>query len=523
MSLRGRLLAAVGLVTLLALAAASVVTFVELRSFLIQRADQSLDQAHAPFEAESAPATRPGAGPGGGPFGSGTPDGTGPTGTRPGADARFPFTLFAEVRSPSGKTLHRLSASFDHGTAYTPRLPATITGLRPDAQGGRAAYFTAPSTTAGGPPFRVRASTLADGNLLVVAQPIDDIDATLHQLLAVELIVFVAALAAALLIGRWLVRAALRPLTDVERTVEDIADGQLQERVPGANDRTEVGRLARTVNVMLGRIERAFAERDATEAELRSSEERLRRFVADASHELRTPLAAVSAYAELFERGAQDRPADLERVLHGIREETSRMGSLVEDLLLVARLDDGRPLAHEPVELVGVAADAVRTAGAVGPGWPVRLEAALPVETEGDRIRLRQVLDNLLANVRAHTPAGTATVVTVAATGDTATLTVSDSGPGLTPAEVGRVFERFYRADPSRSRAHGGAGLGLSIVAAIVAAHGGTLSAASSPGEGTTVTIRLPRQNEPPTGAPRPEETADVVIGASLESWPRPS
>jgi two-component system, OmpR family, sensor kinase len=492
MSLRGRLLAAVAVVAIIALAAASVVTFVELRSFLTARVDQSLAEQSAGFAhlAERQSGSGDGAGGVGG-FGPGR--GVPNFGPPNGSSAPYPVVDFAEVRTPAG-TVTPISTAYEHGVAVAPRLPATITGFTTGAGGEQAVSFTSPSAKAGGPPFRVRAQILPGGDTLVVAQPIDDLQATLHDLVLVELIVSAAALAAALLIGRWLVQAALRPLTDVERTAEAIAEGQLHERVPGANDRTEVGRLARTLNVMLGRIEHAFAQRDATEAELRTSEERMRRFVADASHELRTPLAAVSAYAELFERGAQSRPADLERVLHGIRDETARMGGLVEDLLLLARLDEGRPLVREPVELVSVAADAVRTADTVGPAWPVELRAAHPVELTGDRGRLRQVLDNLLANVRAHTPAGTRTVVLVTADDTSATVEVADRGPGLAADQVTRVFERFYRADTSRARSHGGTGLGLSIVAAIVAAHGGTVSAASTPGEGTTVTVRLPRR-----------------------------
>jgi two-component system OmpR family sensor kinase len=289
----------------------------------------------------------------------------------------------------------------------------------------------------------------------------------------------------------------MRPLADVEATAGAIAEGDLERRVPGDEAPTEVGHLAKSLNTMLGRIQAAFAERDATEAELRRSEARLRRFVADASHELRTPVAAVAAYAELFERGANDRPVDLARVMSGIRVETSRMGELVDDLLLLARLDEGRPLAREPLELVSIAAQAVDAARTVGPQWPVRLEAGQPVEILGDAARLRQVLDNLLANVRAHTPEGTSVVVKVGQEGDEAIVVVSDDGPGMTADEASHVFERFYRVDQSRSREHGGAGLGLAIVAAIVESHGGTVSASSAPGRGATFTVRLPATASP--------------------------
>jgi len=302
--------------------------------------------------------------------------------------------------------------------------------------------------------------------------------------------------------GWWLVRVSFRPLRAIEDTAEAIARGELAERVPGDEARTEVGRLARALNVMLGRIERAFAQRDATEEELRVSEGRMRQFVADASHELRTPLAAVSAYAELFEQGAATRADDLERVMHGIGNETARMGRLVEDLLLLARLDEGRPLEREEVELVGVAAEAMKTATTVGPQWPVRLVARQPVEIVGDRMRIRQVLDNLLANVRTHCPEGTPSVITVDQEGADAVIRVEDQGPGLSPDDSARVFERFFRADPSRSRRHGGAGLGLSIVASIARAHGGTVGAASGNGGGTVFTLRLPVSGAPGTADP---------------------
>jgi two-component system OmpR family sensor kinase len=299
-------------------------------------------------------------------------------------------------------------------------------------------------------------------------------------------------LLAAALAGWWMVRVGLRPLAEVEETAVAIAEGDLERRVPGANPNTEVGQLAQALNVMLGRIEDAFAARDATEAELRRSEERLRRFVADASHELRTPVAAVAAYAELFDQGAQTHPEDLPRVMSGIRAETARMADLVQDLLLLARLDEGRPLERKPVELVQLAGMAVDAATAVGPAWPAKVVAERPVEVEGDAARLRQVLDNLLANVRAHTPPGTMATVRLSERDGEAVIEVSDNGPGLSPELAGRVFERFFRADPSRSRQHGGSGLGLAIVAAIVGAHSGRVEADLGPEGGALFRVLLP-------------------------------
>jgi two-component system OmpR family sensor kinase len=265
---------------------------------------------------------------------------------------------------------------------------------------------------------------------------------------------------------------------------------------------------------MLGQIEAAFAERQASEA-------RLRRFVADASHELRTPLAAVRAYAELFRGGADAHPEDLPRLLRRIEDEAARMGGLVDDLLLLTRLDQGRPLERRPVDLGVVVTEAVEAARAVEPQRPLKLQlsGAGPVEVLGDHDRLRQVVDNLLANVRAHTPPRAPACVRVWSDprAETGIVEVADRGPGLNEEQAERVFERFYRADSSRSRSDdaGGTGLGLSIVAAIAAAHGGQATVRSSLGEGAVFRLELPLPAEataedgqdglrPVTGSERP-------------------
>jgi len=543
-SLRLRLLLAVGAVALTALAIADVVTYQELRSFLTNRIDQSLEQSHMPIEGALGSGPRPrgllpssGGNPptgqsGPGPTPSTTPPSTAtsssaattPASASPPSCAGFsglsgnllhelqPGT-FIEVRGSSNTVLCKSTlAEFGSDDTAGPKLPGHITGFVANADNEETAYFTAPGLDSDDGQYRMRASVLHGGpytgGQLVVGVPLGSTVSTLDRLVGVELAVTGAALAAALLMGWWLVRVSFRPLRAIEDTAEAIARGELAERVPGDEARTEVGRLARALNVMLGRIERAFAQRDATEEELRVSEGRMRQFVADASHELRTPLAAVSAYAELFEQGAATRADDLERVMHGIGNETARMGRLVEDLLLLARLDEGRPLEREEVELVGVAAEAMKTATTVGPQWPVRLVARQPVEIVGDRMRIRQVLDNLLANVRTHCPEGTPTVITVGQEGAEAVIRVEDQGPGLGPDDRDRVFERFFRADPSRSRRHGGAGLGLSIVASIARAHGGTVSAASPTGGGTVFTLRLPVSGAP--GIADPAGPADI-------------
>jgi two-component system OmpR family sensor kinase len=472
LSLRGRLLVAVGTAALAALVVADLIIYSALRSFLYGRADESLDASYKAVEQAL--------------------EAQGPSGQTAFA-AVVPGT-YVELRTPSGAVSNRTAASRRGAPAATPELPDRI-DIPPPSPGPDppAVYLTVDGAEADAPPFRVRASRLRTGYQLVLAIPLDDTVATLRRLGGIEVAVTASALVGAVALGWWLVRVGLRPLEDVERTAGEIAAGQLDRRVPGEDTKTEVGRLARALNTMLKRIEDAFAERDATEAQLRRSEERLRRFVADASHELRTPLAAVSAYAELFGRGASDHPEDLPRVMSGIQTETARMGDLVEDLLLLARLDEGRPLERKPVEVVSLAAESVEAARAVGPAWPLDLDADEPVEVTGDAARLRQVLDNLLANVRAHTPPGTEARVRVGVEGESVVLQVADNGPGLTPEQANRVFERFYRADPSRSRLHGGTGLGLAIVAAIIAAHGGEVSASNGATGGATFTVRLPR------------------------------
>jgi two-component system, OmpR family, sensor kinase len=516
-SLRSRLVLAVAAIALVALVVADVATYSSLRSFLYDRVDQSLQQT-----ANSLTPALQHVGLLGGPSSDDEPPGTPHGSPSPGdnndqsqgvVQTQAPG-YSVEVRGPTGTT--SFPSYQEGGTAYSPKLPAHLTGFS-SGTGGHPPQtsFTAPSTKAGGPDFRVLAVKEPGGYTLIVGEPLSGTVDTLNRLLLIELVVTAAALVAAVLLGLWLVRVGLRPLADVEDTAERIAEGELYQRVPGENDRTEVGRLARTINVMLGRIEQAFADRDATEAALRRSEERLRRFVADASHELRTPLAAVTAYAELFERGARDHPEDLDRAMAGIRNQAGKMGRLVEDLFLLARLDEGLPLERQPVDLVEVATDAVRTASTVGPSWPVRLEVSGPVTVVGDEVRLRQVLDNLLANVRTHTAEGTEVTVAVREAGDGgAELEVADRGPGLGPDEAERIFERFYRADASRSRASGGTGLGLSIVTAIVAAHGGEVSAADRPGGGTVVTVRLPPAPAAPSDRPAPEELPAPAPGS---------
>lgn len=508
MSLRLRLLVAVGLIAVVALVVADFATYSALRSSLYQQVDQGLDQHSPGVQREVLSWFNNGAVSCSSPFGfpGGVGDG-GPGGEGGGPANALGFSYIA-LTDQSGHVVQGSECpAYVGNRPYRPQLPDPIGGFSTQSDGTQVAYLTTGSVAPGGPAFRVRAEkvqvqTQAAGSprvdVLVEAQPLVDQTSTLHTLFLTELAVTAAAIVLALAGGWWLVRLGLRPLEDVERTADSIAAGDLDQRVPGADEATEVGRLARALNVMLERIQAAFSARVASESRLRENEQHLRQFVADASHELRTPIAAVSAYAELFERGGATHPDDLPRIAAGIRTETARMDRLVSDLLTLARLDEGLPMEKAPVELVSLVSEAVRTATAVGPEWPLRFWASLPVEVVGDKDRLRQVVDNLLANVRAHTPPGTSAAVRVEQVDGQAEIEVRDSGPGMPADDARRIFERFYRADPARARTRGGSGLGLSIVSAIVAAHDGTVSATSAPGEGMVITVRLPLAAQPP-------------------------
>jgi two-component system OmpR family sensor kinase len=411
-----------------------------------------------------------------GPHFGGGGDAGGVPGTQPGD--------FVQVRTPAGAILFtRQTPRFDKPTPSPPSLPDSLSapaGGGPDA----ARYFSA-SSLDGKEHYRVRVARGHDSaDTIVLATSLRDVDSTLRQLLLIELLVTAVVLAVLVAVGLWVVRIGLRPLDAIGATAAAIAGGDLSRRVEHAEERTEVGRLGLALNAMLTQIETAFNERAA-------SERKLRRFVADASHELRTPLAAVRAYAELFERGAAERPVDLARAMGGISRESERMSLLVDDLLLLARLDEGRPLERKPVALDEVVAEAVETAHAVDPERPIELDVA-PTTVTGDRDRLRQIVDNLLANVRAHTPPRASVHVSLARRNGSAEIAVADSGPGMSDDQVAHVFERFYRADASRARASGGVGLGLAIVAAVAEAHGGSVSASADPGHGSTFRIELP-------------------------------
>jgi len=335
--------------------------------------------------------------------------------------------------------------------------------------------------------YRVEAVALPGGTL-VTAVPLGPTDQTLASLTHVEIIVSIIVVLALVVMALWIVRFGLRPLEEMSETAGAIAAGDLTRRIRRPEEGGEVGRLGVALNGMLSQIEAAFAERT-------SSESRLRRFVADASHELRTPLTSIRGYAELLRKGALTDEEGRRRAAERIEHEASRMGLLVDDLLLLARLDQGRPLERAVVDLGGLLRDAVEAARAVDRDRSISLAVAAPVLVDGDAARLRQIFDNLLRNAVVHTPHGTPVKVSARSTGRRVIVTVADEGPGLEPEQAQRLFDRFYRG--SEARTGEGTGLGLSIVAALAAAHGGEATVTSSPGQGTVFTVDLPAATVP--------------------------
>ncbi len=472
MSLRGRLLAASLALVAIGLLVAGFASYIAFRSFLLGQVDSQLRQ-----DASSLV-------------------------KNPRRGVFLGTVYFVQIDSNGN-----MVGIPTNNTGAVPALPANLPAP-PDYNS--ALPFTVPSTIEGHIYYRVLSWQVqqADGSsdTAVLAIPLTEESKDLGRLVAVEVLVSASVLLAAAVVGSWLVRLGLRPLGAIEATADKIADGDLTERIPIEDPHTEVGHLGNALNTMLGKIEAAFEERRRSEDALRASEERMRQFVSDASHELRTPIAAVRANAELFRRGGESHPEDVPAVMARIEAEAARMGILVEDLLLLTRLDEGRPLEHAPVDLGALAADSVQAAKTIEPERPITLNIEGSVEVLGDRHRLRQVIDNLLANVRTHTPPGTPAGVTVRQEGDRALIEVADSGPGIDPAVGAQIFERFFRADPSRARDRGGAGLGLSIVAAITAAHGGLASASNRLEGGALFRIDLPALVE----AAQPEPIAEL-------------
>jgi two-component system OmpR family sensor kinase len=459
-----------------ALAASDAAGYLALRSFLYQRADERRTEVALPAAEQLLTLV-------------GSP--------QAGQDPKLasfleaqPNDIYLAMGSHDGTITIHHSATRNGVALGAPALPDSFPVAQQSADNASigAARFETPATS-DAPGYEVFRVVDSSGNWAIAAVSLSTVSDTIGQLLQIELVVSAAVLLAAGLASLILVRLGLRPLRGIEATAASIAEGSLDYRATDTDSRTEVGRLGRSFNAMLERLERAFRAREASEA-------RLRRFVADASHELRTPIASIRGYAELYRRGAAERPADRDRAMHAIEQEAERMGFLVDDLLLLARLDEGRPLQLEPVDVAELARQAVEAARAIEPERSIELVAAGPAIACVDRTRIRQAIDNLLANVRAHTPAGTPAWVVVARRADGIEIEVRDAGPGM-PSDVrAQAFDRFYRGDPSRSRDSGGAGLGLSVVRAIAEAHGGRASFEAT-AAGTSVIVDVPSADRP--------------------------
>ena len=492
-SLRSRLVLALVLLAGAGLIAVGAIVYTEQRSFLLGRVNQELQSSvglvsrdldvHGFAVALGAGSTSGAAQPS--PHGSGQGQGQAPGDQGPGTGAEggphdgvatLPPGTFGQRRTASGHVLGSVFLSYGGTASPPPVLPAHVP---------LETLFSAPARSGSGS-YRVYAQRdPEDSGITIVAVPLGDVGATLHRLLLVEAIVIGGVLLALGVLGWIVVRIGLAPLERIATAAGKIAGGDLDRRIDAAHPRSEVGRLGVALNTMLDRLQQAFRAREA-------SEERLRRFLADASHELRTPLASIRGYAELFRMGAIEDPADAARALAGIENEAARMGVLVEDLLALARLDAVREPVREPVDISALAAAAVEGSRVQARDRSITLEAAPDQRSLGDAHELRRVLDNLLRNAITHTPAGTPIEVAVHPVPGGLEITVRDHGPGLPTDAPDALFERFWRAEPGRGRGRAGAGLGLAIVHAIVQAHGGEVQAANARGGGACFTVRLP-------------------------------
>lgn len=422
-----------------------------------------------------------------------------PAGNLRGRPPQLPTLFLVEQVSASGQV--QIVGGSENGVS-PPRISAAR--LR-----GPATPFTAAAEDPGHS-WRVLVQPARDGGHVVIAYSLDALNSTVTRLEAADAVAGAVAILILAIIGLPLVRVSLAPLSRIEDAAEAIAAGDLSRRIDRPSAKTEVGRLGAVLNMMLGRIEAAYRAREEGETHARDSEERMRRFVADASHELRTPLTSIRGLAEFcLQQGEAASRAEMTRLMIRIQQEATRMGLLVEDMLLLAQFDEDRPLDRQPVDLSSVAAEAVLVARALPHGHSLTLLAAPdPVIVSADSARLRQIIDNLIGNGLQHTPPGTVITVATGSTPGYGQLTVADNGPGLTAEQASRVFERFYRTDDARSRTRGGTGLGLSIAAALVQAHGGTITVeAQPPGHGAAFRVQLPlatAPGEPADDFPRP-------------------
>jgi two-component system OmpR family sensor kinase len=474
MSLRARLLSGVLAMTAVGLIAAGGGTYLALRSFLLDRVDQQLMAARAAV-------------------GRGLRQSRTSTIDTTTLNQVAPPVAFAEVRDAGGRVVALHVASSLSGSSPKPRLP-TVLHPPPAPRGGvpsreRAQRFDVPAVSGAGR-YRVLVSSLpASAGVLIVAVALDDVNATLKRLLRVEVLIAAGLLAVLVAAAFWLLRTGLRPLERMSEVAGGIAQGDLDVRLSPAEERSEIGRLGLALNGMLERLEDAFARRDRSEAQLR-------RFVSSASHELRTPLTSIRGYAALLRRGARYDPEDLETSISRIESEATRMAGLIDDLLLLARLDEQRPLTRVPTDLTVIAREAAEDARARDPRRSITVDARGPVVVSGDEPRLRQIVANLLENAQMHTPVGAPVRIEVSVRDQMAVLAVIDTGPGIDPEQAAHVFERFYRGTPPGSGDAAprtdGSGLGLAIVKTIAEGHGGAATVTSRPGAGSRFEITLP-------------------------------
>ena len=463
LSLRARLLIGVITLLLLGLLALNVAIYASLQNFLIGRVDAemraSVDEVATALGAPSR-------------------------GQQPQRTA-FPVGTVALLLAPDGSSAKiRPVAGFgSENVSVMPVLPGSYQYTLPDAP---VQPFTVASSD-GSTQFRITywQEGRFGGQFVVLAVPLYEVVSTLRGLLAAQALISAVVVVGTALLAWLLIEFGLRPLRRMGAAAGEIAAGDYSKRVEPATSKTEIGRLGLALNAMLAQIESAFAQRTA-------SERRLRRFIADASHELRTPLTSVRGYSEMLRRGADQSPGDSGLARRRIEEESVRMSALVDDMLLIARLDQGRPLETGPVDLQAIARDATADARVVAPQRAITLQAPDAVLVSGDDTRLRQVVGNLVRNALVHTPAASPIEIAVTTSNGTAQLSVADHGPGLKAEDRDRIFEPFYRADASRSRDSGGAGLGLSIVNAVVVAHGGKVDVRETSGGGATFEVTLP-------------------------------
>ncbi len=477
-SLRVRVMVAAAILVMVTSALMGAVGTTMLRYYLVGRVDAQL----LAFGGPRARAGRP-------------PAGLSPRKLPRGGAPDLPSLFLIEQISAGGRV--QVVSGSVHGAA-PPDVP--LAQLRDP--GGP---FTASAAGDPGHSWRVLVRPARTGGYVLIAYNIDALNSTVARLEVADAAAGLVAILILAAVGLPLIRVSLKPLARIEDAAEAIAAGDLSRRIDRPAADTEVGRLAAVLNIMLGRIEAAYRAREDGEARARDSEDRMRRFVADASHELRTPLTSVRGLAEFgLQQGEAASHEEMTRLMTRIQQEAARMGLLVDDLLLLAQFDEDRPLDRQPVDLASVAAEAVLLARTVPRGHRLTLHAAPdPVIVSADAERLRQVIDNLIGNALQHTPPGTLVTVAVDSVPGYGQLTVADDGPGMSAEQASRVFERFYRTDDARSRARGGTGLGLSIAAALVDAHGGTITVdPRPPGGGATFRVRLPLATAADDGTP---------------------